>query len=152
MNKQAALQLKTSNQVPPGAHDSAAKRTKIAAEAAAQDSPGHSKKKSFVGRAWAALVSKPDHSEVGLDAAIRTALKIAEECDYISADHMCEEIEHEIATALNAPGGVYVEYVGAHKRDRKPRILIVTDWRLRRAIYVMCSFSMVHAPERRRER
>lgn len=164
MSKQSTLQLKSANIQPaPTQPDrfketakEAAKRAAVAAEAAAQSDKASSTKKgapvTFIGRAWKALTSKPDHSEVGFHNAIRDAIKLAEEIDYVSADHMCEEIEYEISKALSAPGGVYVEFIGTHKKDRGPRLLIVTNWGLRVAIKGMISFSMVHAPERRRER
>lgn len=161
MNKQPALHLKQpAPDAPqkPAKRDpnDAGKRAAVAAEAASQDSTASSTQGkgvvSMIGRAWNAFKSKPDHSPAGLDIAIRKALTLAEEIDYVSADHMCEEIEHEITASLNAPGGVYVEYIGAHKKDRRPRLLIVTNWGLRRAIFTLIGFSMVHAPERRRER
>lgn len=156
--KQSALHLKTlapPMDTPKADPVTGAKlKAKLAAEAAAKDTTAAAPSKpvrGVFGRVWKALTARPDHTQEGFMRAAKEAISFAEQIEYISADHMCEEIENMMSDALNAPDGVHCEFIGRYKSDRHPRLTIITNWGLRLSIKGMISFTLVTAPERRQK-
>ena len=160
--KETALHLKHAAQQPapspgvapgnPGKRDPNATREKIVVEADAQRDKASSKQnKGFVGKVIKTIFTKPDHSIEGFNRAIDKACEVGQQDDFVSADHMCEDLEAIIMEELRAPPeSVVVEFIATHKKDRRPRLLFVTNWGLRKTRYVQIGFSMMTAPERRR--
>lgn len=147
--KQPAMQLKQPISGSMAA-TSAKQRAALQAEAASQDSPAHNTKPLRGLFGWKPKV-RPDHSKEGFERATKEAIRFAETIEYVSADYMCEEIEHLIGEALNAPDCVHCEFVGRHKDDRAPRLIIITNWGLRLAVKGLISFTLMQSPERRQK-
>lgn len=152
----STVQLRTP--IPPGAakpkpvaDQPGVKKAALHAEAKASDSKARSKRNLFsVIGGMMASTPKADHTPEGFHAALASAVRFAETIDYVSADHMCEEIESLVCAALQTPvGTVSVEWIGRHKEDGAPRLLALTDWGLRIACKGMISFSMATPPSRK---
>lgn len=120
-----------------------------AAPAKAADAKAAPDAKGFIARQIERMrASRPDHSFEGFVAAVKAAIQFAEGKNWNTSDAMCEQIEHDILTALRVPAGISVDFVARDKKTNNPRLLIIAEWGYREAVEGTLSFGLHQAPPR----